>query len=261
MAVQHNNMKLTSKPFSIECHPTPWDTKAFGVRTFEIIIPYVDDLHVVKAIENVNKITLAKAPSLFYSRVSAKFNNSKRVLYESGFHHCETQLHIANNNIKNFITPKELGQRRLKIDFANSQDYIEVAGKSSEVFKFSRFHEDPFVKLELANLRMQLWCEDMHRQEVPLLIYRNIAGDLDSFIFYKNVDDNSVELILGGSMPGKGMMTPLFWASFIEYFRARDIKRIETKISASNITIANIYIFFGFKIKETYFDFHKHVFL
>jgi len=253
-------MKLTSHPFGIECHPTPWDANAFGVKTYEIIIPNINDLDMVNAIEEVNQITSAESSSLFYSRINAKFNNCKRVLYESGFHNCETQLHIFNNNIKNFTTPKELGNRRLQLDLAVNQDYIEVAKKSSEVFKFSRFHEDPFVKLELANLRMQLWCEDMHKQKVPLLIYKNKAGELDSFIFYKNINENSVELILGGSMPGKGMMTPLFWASFIEYFKTIGINRIETKISASNLTIANIYIFFNFKIKEAYFDFHKHVF-
>lgn len=254
-------MDLTSQSFGIKCQPTPWDANAFGVKTFEILIPNIDELDVSSAIKTLTEITLTKSPSLFYSRVSAKFNNSKRVLYESGFHNCETQLHITNNNIKNFSTPKELGKRRLHIDLANSQDYIEVASKSSQVFKYSRFHEDPFVKLELANLRMQLWCEDMHRQQVPLLVYRNKTNELDSFIFYKNIDDHSVELILGGSMPGKGMLTPLFWASFIEYFKALGINRIETKISASNISIANIYIFFNFQIKEAYFDFHKHVFL
>jgi len=253
-------MKLTSHPCGIECHPTPWDTNAFGVKTYEIVIPNINNLDVANAIEEVNQITSVKNSSLFCSRINAKFNNCKLVLYEAGFHNCETQLHIINSNIKNYSTPKELGNRRLQLDLAVSQDYIEVAKKSSEVFKFSRFHEDPYVKPELANLRMQLWCEDMHKQKVPLLIYKNKAGELDSFIYYKNTNENSVELILGGSMPGKGMMTPLFWASFIEYFQAIGINCIKTKISASNITIANIYIFFDFRIKETYFDFHKHIF-
>lgn len=247
--------------FEISCRPTPWDTNSFGINTFEISLQNINDLDVDAATTALIDITKANAPTLFYSRTNANFINNKLALLKAGFFNCETQLHIVNNNIKNYSTPIELGKRRLRISAGNNQDYIDVAEKSSQVFKYSRFHEDPFIKTDLSNLRMQFWCNDMHRQQLPLLVYRNNMNELDSFIFYKNVDENSIELVLGGSMPGKGMMTPLFWASFIEYFKSLGINRIETKISASNITIANIYIFFNFKIKATYFDFHKHVFL
>jgi len=55
------------------------------------------------------------------------------------------------------------------------------------------------------------------------------------------------------------MLTPLFWASFLEYFKESDIKSVSTKISASNLVIANIYFLFGFSVTGTYFDYHKLV--
>lgn len=239
--------------------PTPWDAKSLGVNTFEISLSDVNSANIDSVKNTLNEITKTNQPSIFYSRINANSILQKNVLLSTGFFNCETQLHIVKSNIKNFIAPRELGQRRLPIQHATEQDYSEVAKKSTEVFKYSRFHEDPYIDTNRANFRMKVWTEDMKSQLVPLIVSRNKIGELDSFVFYKNIDGKNIELILGGSMPGKGAMTPLFWASFMEYFRNLGIERIETKISASNIVIANIYLFFNYQIKAVYFDFHKHV--
>jgi hypothetical protein len=107
---------------------------------------------------------------------------------------------------------------------------------------------------------MKLWCRDMALKELPLLIYRDLSGALCCFLFYRQVELGHIELLLGGSLPGKGLLTPLFWASFLEYFQHIGVKSITTNISASNIVIANIYFMFDFIIKDTLFDFHKIVF-
>lgn len=259
MEVRRSYMTSMKTQLGITINSTPWDAKVFDVNTFEIFMPKIERPDINGAIVSLNEMTSTESSSLFYSRIDANFNNNKRALLEAGFHSCETQLHVINSNIKNYSTPKELGNKRLQIELANTEDYSDVINSSLEVFKYSRFHEDPFVDSDLANSRMKYWCQDLRTQAVPLLTYRNRAGDLDSFIFYKIKDNDSVELILGGSLPGKGMMTPLFWASFIEHFKALGVSRIESKISASNIAIVNIYIFFGFVVKDVYFDFHKHV--
>ncbi len=248
-------------PFGINLCPTPWDGKALGLKTFDIQLENINESDEISVINTLDEITSSQGPALFCSRINANLISEKRVLYRTGFNNYETQLHVTNNNITNFSVPLELGKRRLKIDIAQDHDYAEITKKSLEVFRFSRFHEDPFVEKELADLRMQLWCEDMHKNKIPLLVYRNNKNELDSFVYYKLIDEHTVELVLGGSMPSKGMLTPLFWASFLEYFKDTGVKRIKTKISASNVSIVNIYTFFNFTIKATYFDFHKHILL
>jgi hypothetical protein len=251
-------MNTIHPPFEIKIEPTPWDSKVFDINTFEISMSGVGILDIEKATEELNDITAVTESSLFYCRTNANNRINKTILNKSGFFNCETQLLVVNNINKNTI-PVELGKRRLQIDVGSDQDYFDVAEKSSDIFEYSRFHEDPFVSKRLSNLRMKYWCHDMHRQKIPLLVFRNNVNELNSFIFYRQTDDRNVELILGGSMPGRGILTPLFWASFIDYFNNLGIRHIETRISASNIVIANIYLFFDFKIKSTYFDFHKHV--
>lgn len=243
--------------FKIKVNPTPWDRKIFGLDTYEIILPVFDKSNAEDAQAELNQLTKVNHPAIFYSRINANLSINKLVLFNAGFINCETQLHITKN-IKNFEAPTELGTRRLQIILASERDYKDVVEQSVEVFKFSRFHEDPYIDTNLANLRMKNWAEDMKKNNTPLIVSRNRLNELESFIFYKKVDSKSVELILGGSMPGKGMLTPLFWVSFLEYFKGMGIERVETKISASNIVIFNIYLFFNFQIKSVFFDFHKH---
>lgn len=251
-------MSLVLTSSEVNVIPTPWDAKSLGVDTFEISLPSINCSNIDGVKKSLIEITNIDNPAIFYTRISANSILQKKILMSTGFLNCETQLHVVKNNLKNFASPKELGSRRLPIQHATEQDYAEVVQKSSEVFNYSRFHEDPYIDTDRANFRMKIWTEDLKIQKVPLIVSRNKVGELDSFIFYKKNDAN-IELILGGSMPGKGMMTPLFWASFIEYFKGIGIKSIETKISASNMVIANVYLFFNFQIKAVNFDFHKHV--
>jgi hypothetical protein len=244
--------------YTVTTKKTPWDSSVFNLDTFEIELNVNNSNSIDRAVSELSLLTNVQSPSVFYCRIDANNRYNKATLIKAHFFNCETQLHITNKLSEKSI-PKELGARRLPIKVANIDDYIEVCEKASKTFNYSRFHEDPFVDVYLANQRMESWCRDMQNQNVPLLVSRGKNGDLDSFIFYKLNGEKSVELVLGGSLPGKGALTPLFWASFMEYIRASGIEYIETKISASNVAIVNIYSFFNFKIKSTYFDFHKHV--
>lgn len=244
--------------YAISAKKTPWDSKVFNLNTFEIELEVGNVDSIESAVRELDCITNSQGPSIFYCRIDANNQINKKTLIKSNFFNCETQLHIASTLTERSI-PKEIGSRRVAVKVADIKDYIEVCEKVSGTFNYSRFHEDPFVVRALADQRIKSWCADLMDQNTPLLVSRGKSGELDSFIFYKLTNEKSVELILGGSLPGKGVLTPLFWASFMEYFRESGVKYIETKISASNIVICNIYSFFNFKVKSAYFDFHKHV--
>lgn len=250
---------IDNSPYSIFVQVTPWEARAFGLDTFEVSLNVSSDEFIDAATRELNELTNINKPAIFYGRINANKVDEKVVLLKSNFFACETQLQIFNT-LSGYRTPKELGVRRMPINSATDVDYIDVCKVAPNTFGYSRFHEDPFVSKNLANIRMRLWCEDMHRNNTPLLVSRGKSGEIDSFIFYKIIDDKRIELILGGSVPGKGALTPVFWASLIEYFCELGYKYIETKISASNISILNIYLFFHFKVKNTYIDFHKHIY-
>lgn len=244
---------------SIQALATPWDAAPLGLKTYDLNIGDFDESQMGRVKDALDRVTAVTEDSLFYSRINANSLKLKELLTRCGFYNCETQLHIYKGGLKKFSAPKELGSRRLPLIQAENDDYLEVASIAPQIFKFSRFHEDPFIAPEKADKRMGLWCQDMHEKRIPLLISRDRNGKLDSFLYYTKAENDHIDLILGGSLPGKGMLTPLFWASFLEYFQQMGIKSIATKISASNIVIANIYMLFGFSLKGTYIDFHKLV--
>jgi len=252
-------MSAHSQHTSIKIEPTPWDTTALGIRTFELGLPDAEPDQESTITRSLIDITDAEEKTLYYCRISAGSPIHKRILTRAGFYNCETQLHMYRGGMGNFSAPKELGSKRLSIASATERDYIDVASEALNVFKYSRFHEDPFIDSATADNRMRVWCSDMQKQGVPLLVSRGKTGKLDAFLFYRHTANKHVELILGGSLPGKGMLSPLFWASFLEYFKAIEIKSISTKISASNLVIANIYLLFGFSVKTVHFDYHKLV--
>jgi hypothetical protein len=249
---------IDNSPYSISIRATPWDSRAFGLDTFEVSLDVSSHEFIDAATRELNELTNISNPAIFYGRINANKIHEKIVLLKSNFFACETQLQIFNT-LSGYRAPKELGARRMPINKATDLDYIDVCKVAENTFSYSRFHEDPFVSKNLANIRMKSWSEDMQRNETPLLVSRGKGGEIDSFIFYKVIDDKRIELILGGSVPGKGALTPVFWASLMEHFCELGYKYIETKISASNVSILNIYLFFQFKVKNTYIDFHKHI--
>ena len=69
------------------------------------------------------------------------------------------------------------------------------------MFRFSRFHEDPYVDVKQSNIRMQNWVNQLVNENNPLLIYK-MKEALTSFVFYE-INNEVVTLKLGGSIEGK----------------------------------------------------------
>lgn len=243
----------------VRCSTTPWDREVFQRDTYELEFLAQSDCTPESISSTLLKITDVQKPSLFYGRVEANSMIHKRALLDAGFFTCETQLEIRRGGISRFICPHELGSKRLPIAHGDFKDYDEIITIASDVFNYSRFHEDPYIDPVMCRLRMARWAAAMREQDTPLIVSRNRAGNLDAFLFYQEIGIDSIELILGGSLPGKGVLTPFFWASFFEFFRDKGINIVSTKISAANIVILNIYTLFGFKVSRVLLDFHKHV--
>jgi hypothetical protein len=243
----------------VKCSATPWDRDIFQRDTYELEFPVQSDYSTERLSSALLKITDVKTPSLFYGRIDGNSMVHKRALINAGFFSCETQLEIRKGRLSHFVCPPELGTKRLSIADGKSEDYDEIISVAGNVFNYSRFHEDPYIDPVLCRHRMTRWAEALKKQNTPLIVSRNRAGNLDAFLYYKVISSDCIELVLGGSLPGKGVLTPFFWASFLEFFKGRGINSVSTKISAANIVIVNIYMFFDFKVSKVLLDFHKHV--
>ncbi|MCU8001467.1 hypothetical protein [Shewanella sp. SM96] len=235
---------------------TPWDQLALKLKTFEIL--EIDTQDIERAQEELKSNFFCDA-ELIYGRFPANNLIVKELLVKNGYIPCETSFRVTLANLQAYILPSIYTRRQLSVTEVLKSEFINIAEIARDMFKFSRFHEDPFINKELADNRMYQWVNDLATQNVMSLVNKSKVGDIVSFMIYKVDDRNQVELILGGSKKGFEMHSPFFWGAVISHLKLEGVSRISTTISAANSGVLSLYQNLGFKIIETNTDYHKHV--
>lgn len=235
---------------------TPWDESALNLKTFEIL--EINTRLVEKLTEELGNNTFCEA-ELIYGRFPANDFVVKELLVKNGYIPCETSFRVTLAKLSDYTLPKLYTRRQLDIVEAQKDEFADIAEIARDMFKFSRFHEDPFISKELADKRMHQWVNDLANQEVSCLLSKSKVGEIVSFMIYKTDERKQVELILGGSKKGFEMHSPFFWGAVINHLQLEGVTRISTTISAANSGVLSLYQNLGFKIIETNTDYHKHV--
>jgi hypothetical protein len=235
---------------------TPWDQLALKLKTFEIL--EIDTLDINSSLIELKSDSFCNA-ELIYGRFPANDFIVKELLVKSGYIPCETSFRVTLAKLNDYTLPKIYTRRQLLVIEAQKSDFVNIASIARDMFKFSRFHEDPFISRELSNNRMYHWVNDLANQDVTCLVNKSKIGDIISFMIYKIDNRNQVELILGGSKKGFEMHSPFFWGAVISHLKLEGISRISTTISAANSGVLSLYQNLGFKIIETNTDYHKHI--
>lgn len=235
---------------------TPWDESALKLRTFEILT--IETQNPDNTLIELNDNSFCDA-ELIYGRFPANNFLIKELLLKSGYIPCETSFKISLTKLNEYTLPKLYARRILPVKEAKKTEFSAMAEIARDMFKFSRFHEDPFIPNHLSDTRMYQWVNELKNQDVSCLINKSNAGDIISFMIYKVDGREHVDLILGGSKKGFEMHSPFFWGSVISYFKNKGIAKISTTISAANNGVLSLYQNLGFKITQTNIDYHKHV--
>lgn len=204
---------------------TPWDARAFGSNTFEILEPS----------EKVLQLIFSQ-PGHYTVKVDPF--QSKELLHKYGFYYCDTLVepYCTNNN---FI---EFKKEEINISYSVSLD--DLLAVCHGAFQ-GRFHRDFNVDKNLADIRYDLWLKDLYiSQSVFGLMYKNeVAG-------FWGISKNKIVLhALSEKYRGKGI-AKYFWSLGCQELFNRGYKEIESSISVSNIFAINLYCSLGFKFKK-----------
>tara|TARA_R110001583_G_scaffold132895_2_gene284814 strand:+ start:1344 stop:2081 length:738 start_codon:yes stop_codon:yes gene_type:complete len=235
---------------------TPWDESALKLKTFEI--QRIEKESFEECLESLQSNSFCKA-NLIYGRFPASDFQIKELLFKSGYIACETSFRITLGKLNNYELPWIYTRRKVAISLLEKEEFYKVTNIASDMFKFSRFHEDPFIPKKLSNDRITQWINDLANQNVSCLVSMDSSGDVISFMIFSSDERNQVELILGGSKKGSELHSPFFWGAVIEHLKNTGVKRISTTISAANSGVLSLYQNLGFKIIETNTDYHKHI--
>lgn len=239
----------------IDYRLTPWDEKSIGLKTAEIIINKIGNYKNFKTKYYSIELDLMNLGIEFiYTRINCDDIKLRYAIQDCGFYYAETSIEVFNNNVKKFQKNK---LPKISYEIAADDEYVIIKKIASESFNYGRFHEDTNVSFSKAQIRYYNWIDDLIEQKAEIYVAK-VGDTIVGFNIQKtNHSENSTVLVLAGCNTGAEIFASSLWNEIISHNKSNNINKISALISASNIGVFNLYINFGFKIKNTCFGFHK----
>lgn len=212
---------------------TPWDSKVFGIDTFEI-------KHVSEEILN----QVLKIPGHFTVKVDPL--SSKKLLHDYCFYYCDT-----------LIEPYCSAERFIfyehdKISISKNIVVDDLINISHGAFTHGRFHRDFNLDKQLSDVRYDNWLRELNDKGncFGLIYEEEVAGFL-------GVNENKIVLhALSNKYKGKGL-AKYFWSIACKELFDFGFTEIESSISAANIPVLNLYASLGFRFRNPCDIYHK----
>lgn len=251
---------LNTSALTLSVGIVPWDSAVFGFAVAKI-----DDLRVADAIRAANDFRTVwdwlyrRAVFMVSCRLPHDYFAESFLLENQGFHFVEMVLHPQVSNLGRL----ELDNAGLAVLPATSADLQELTTIAGSAFGNERFHVDPRVDSEKANIRYANWVRNcmthpaqtlikvMHDEEIVALFVFEI---LASGMAYWHL--TAVAPKLQGCGYGKRA-----WRAMMHYHQRQGVDVVCTTISARNTKVLNLYAHLGFQFlpPETTFHFvRKH---
>lgn len=207
---------------------TPWDSRVFGFDTFEIVY---------KSEEVFKSVFKAIQPGHYTVKIDPL--SSKKVLHEYGFYYCDTLIepYCNPNSFMEYVKPGIQISKLVSID-----DLTKI---SHGAFTHGRFHKDFNLDRNQADLRYDLWLKELYNSQnvFGLMSDGRIAG------FWGCVKNKIVLHALSEEYRGRGM-AKYFWSVACQELFSHGYQELTSSISASNISVLNLYSSLGFKFRN-----------
>lgn len=250
--------KFTCDHGSLRLRENHWDTRAFGKPVLEITGWDIQENHETAFFEAFQDHLNLSSAALCLARVGL---DQQRVLkylqHICAFMFTEVTLQLSVQNVRRELTlsPKLLGKSHIRE--LEEQDIPHVQRIAATVFHHGRFAEDPLIPKKVHQIRQRNWIADMTHGPEAILV--NEANDeVISFMAYKNVSDTHIDLLLGGSAENQGLAGVLFWQDLMDRFAKSGVTRIDTTVSAANLSVMRLYESLGFKVAQSWAGLHWH---
>lgn len=213
--------------------PTPWDSKTFGISTFEIqVSPNKEIFHQV-----LNQVVISNKPGHYTVKVDPV--TSKKLLHEYGFYYCDTLLepYCKLEELKTYTKTGISLSKSVSLDAL-----IEVCHGA---FIHGRFHRDFNLDKVKADIRYDSWLQQLYgtNNVFGLMYNENLAG------FWGFSQNKIILHALDKKYRGKGM-AKYFWSLACQELFQQGYSEITSSISAANVAVLNLYCSLGFKFKN-----------
>lgn len=212
---------------------TPWDTKAFGLPTWELLEYSAAALD--EAVATPGHHTIKVDPLA-----------DKRLLHERGFYYCDTLIepHCDGVRLRAVHHPDATVSRKI--------DSERVLAICHGAFSHGRFHRDFNLSRVSADLRYDNWLKQLI--ETNQVYGLHWQGMLAGFVGYA---ENSLVLhAVAEQHRGKGL-AKYWWSSVCAEILESNGKEVKSSISASNLAIFKLYASLGFSFRDPQDVYHR----
>lgn len=213
--------------------PTPWDTAAFGMPTWELC----DDSEAALR-------QASNTPGHHTVRVSPCAN--KRLLHEYGFYYCDTLIEPVCNVSR--LRPASHPDATV----AKHVDAGQALAICHGAFEHGRFHRDFNLDRDAADLRYDNWLGQLLDAGNVYGLYWQ--GGLAGFIGH--TQGNLVLHAVDGRYRGQGLSK--YWWSAVCSELLVPHPEIRSSISAGNLAVLNLYASLGFVFKNPQDIYHRY---
>ncbi len=213
---------------------TPWDMKAFGMPTWELLEYSADSLQ--KDAQTVGHHTLKVDPLA-----------DKQLLYESGFYYCDTLIEPYCNDARLRVA------QHLDATISKELDIEQVLAICHGAFVHGRFHRDFNLPKAAADQRYENWLKQLLNDQQVYGLYWQ--GELAGFIGYNY--NNLVLHALSEKYRGKGF-AKYWWSAVCSELLANGHDKVKSSISATNLAVFKLYASLGFSFGNPQ-DIYHHV--
>lgn len=212
--------------------PTPWNTKAFGIPTYEI----------QSLSEEILKNTIQK-PGHYSIHISPQ--TSKKLLHQFGFYYVDTLIEPFCRQ-RDFI-PYEHPQVTLSSEI-KIEDFRSICHGA---FK-GRFHRDFNIDSKLADSRYNVWLEQFFQERRILGIY--FENDPAAFMGYQ---DDKIQLYASNKQYRSRGFGKFLLGAACQWLLNKKYTEISSSTSISNIPSMNVYIALGFRFRNPSDIYHR----
>lgn len=194
--------------------------------------------------------------ALLTGRISSTRTQDIDLLQRVGFHVVETTFSPVFSG-----DPSDTCDSEFAVRASTGDELEEIMGVAREAFTVSRFHNDPRIPNEMANLRFENWvknaaCSDSQE----LLSIVNTSNELVAFFIAETSNGEAYWHLtaIAKAFRGRGLATDV-WQSVMRAQSELGVKSFRTTISGANMPVVNLYPRLGFRLENPQTSLHLHL--
>lgn len=231
---------------SLQYAVIPWDSEYLHNTTIEIesfsvtsLVTLKEFMNQLKHSHNLKKgdLLVSKIPLVDYEKIN--------MLDQIGFYFIEQtitlNIDLSSWDANSFLFPNGNEYRLIPAGLPDKKAIREIA---RSIFTADRFHLDPLIPKERADLRFEMWIENSFQNADTVYKFVDKEGTIIGF-FIVNEEKEYAEFRLAGLhslYKGKGLGKMLYHHMY-QILKEKKFKTIASVISLNNIQVLNVYMY------------------